>query len=63
LEVSASRLSIQDLRAIAALGSVQAQEQLANAKYDGGIDPEAVADAKAMRELASAELARRGIMV
>jgi HEAT repeat protein len=63
LTVSASLLSVQDLRAIAALGSVQAQEQIASAKYDGGIDLEAVAEAKAVRELASAELARRGIMV
>lgn len=64
LELSAPHLSVHDLRAIALLGDLQAQNYFVSAKYySGGSDMAAASDCKAARELACAELARRGVIL
>ncbi len=64
LELSAPRLSTDELRTIAVLGDIQARNRLMGAKYHGaGGDIAAAVNCRAVRELACAELAHRGIMV
>ncbi len=64
MELSASRLTVEELRAIAALGDIEARHQLDTAKYTGDSGAVSVGlDCKKIRDMALAELVRRGLLV